>query len=255
MYNHNDTTAVSNSMINMLLNEPYNFDRFMKGEYQSFSTEPMTFGTAFHFFVLSHVNGKDLDEGLGLALVPDYNRRTNKGKEAYSELIEQYPDGSFITKSAYDNAERLAEQTVNNKYFKEYIAKLKSEYALGYEEEFTSDYNGLKLRGKMDLACYNIDGELAKVVDLKTTSDISGFRYSAYKYGYHRQSCHYTLPNGLQLEDNVFDFLAVDKTFGTIKVFKTRRPEYIEKAKDAFAYGLSEMKYYLENGLRVEEEL
>jgi hypothetical protein len=71
-----------------------------------------------------------------------------------------------------------------------------------------------------------------------------------YKYGYHRQAVHYTKPNGLDLHDDVFDFMVVAKSNARTRVYKTDSAEFAKKANDAFDYGIKAMLDYLKYGVR-----
>ena len=64
---------------------------------------------------------------------------------------------------------------------------------------------GIPIRGKADILLHG-----THIIDLKTTADISGFQWSAKKYGYDLQAYLY-----LQLfpEAEKFTFLCIDKEY------------------------------------------
>ena len=79
---------------------------------------------------------------------------------------------------------------------------------------------GLDWKGKADIVCQD------KLIDLKTTSDINKFKYSARKYNYDSQAYIYQELFGLPLE-----FYVVDKTTYQLGIF-TPTEEFLEKGKE-----------------------
>ena len=76
---------------------------------------------------------------------------------------------------------------------------------------------GKDWKGKADIVCHN------KIIDLKTTSDISKFKYSASKYNYDSQAFIYQELFGLPME-----FYVIDKTTLQLAIYKPSE-EFIDR--------------------------
>ena len=79
-----------------------------------------------------------------------------------------------------------------------------------YEVPGVTSIEGVMWKGKADI----INHDEVLIVDLKTTSDLSGFAYSAKKYNYDSQAYIYK-----KLFDYDMIFMAIDKTTHQIGIF------------------------------------
>ena len=94
---------------------------------------------------------------------------------------------------------------------------------------------GLPFRGKADI----IQGDT--IIDLKTTADLSTFKYSADKYGYDLQAYMY-----LRLfNKDKFKFLVVDKASTDIGIYNVS-DEFIERGEEKFFRAVENYKYFFE---------
>lgn len=78
-----------------------------------------------------------------------------------------------------------------------------------YEVPMIKEIKGLLWKGKADIVCTD------KLIDLKTTSKIADFKYSARKYNYDSQCYIYQILFGKPLV-----FYVVDKTNGKLGIFR-----------------------------------
>jgi len=126
-------------------------------------------------------------------------RNTNK----YKELS----DGEIcLLQHEVDKIERMRDAVLDNDICRDLIRGLNIEY----ESPGIAEIFGAMWKGKADII--NHDEKL--VVDLKTTSDISAFPYSAKKYNYDSQAYIYKLLFGYDLI-----FIAIDKGTNQIGIF------------------------------------
>lgn len=88
-----------------------------------------------------------------------------------------------------------------------------------YEQPAVGSINGMMWKGKADIVHKDC------VIDLKTTSDIRKFRYSAKAYNYDSQAYIYG-----QLFGKPLVFYAVDKESGVLGIFHTSE-EFLESGK------------------------
>ena len=132
----------------------------------------------------------------------------------------------MFTAKERGEAERLVDAFYRNEHAKELITKA------DFEIPAIDNVLGMPFRGKADVLGTN------RIVDLKTTTDIKGFSYSANKYGYDVQCYLYCNLFGKSYKD--FYFLALDKgsldigIFNCSEEFYFRGEEKVEKALDLY---------------------
>jgi hypothetical protein len=91
-----------------------------------------------------------------------------------------------------------------------------------YERPGITELEGEMWKGKADIV--NHDEKL--IIDLKTTSDLSKFRYSASKYNYDSQAYIYSSLFGYE-----FMFIVIDKKTHQIGIFDCS-PQFYETGQD-----------------------
>lgn len=126
-----------------------------------------------------------------------------------------------------DQIELMRERLLDNTICNDFIREGNVEYEVpGIKEIGTNIW-----KGKADIV--NHDEKL--IIDLKTTNDISGFRYAAKKYNYDSQAYIYRT-----IFDYDFLFMVVDKNTHQIGLFDCSEDFYasgaakVEKANDAY---------------------
>lgn len=105
-----------------------------------------------------------------------------------------------------DNIELLKDKMLNNKVCESLIRGFNVEY----EVPGIVEIDGVMWKGKADI----INHDEGLIVDLKTTSDLAGFNYSAKKYNYDSQAYIYKKLFGYDLV-----FIAIDKKTHQIGIF------------------------------------
>ena len=91
-----------------------------------------------------------------------------------------------------------------------------------YEQPGITELEGHMWKGKADIV--NHDEKL--IIDLKTTADITKFKYSASKYNYDSQAYIYSKLFGYEML-----FIAIDKNTHQIGIFDCS-PEFYERGQD-----------------------
>jgi len=168
---YSDTKFISNSMLGKLKSSPKELARYF--EKGSVTTPAMTFGRAFHLAIL--------EPEVFSSKVAIYDGKTKRGK-VWDEFSELNKDKDIITEIEFECIKGMESALVGN----EDIVKLlvgKKEVPMVWEDSLSS----VNCKGKVDILNNDI------IVDIKTTQDSSfeGFKRSAYKYGYNRQSAYY----------------------------------------------------------------
>jgi hypothetical protein len=178
---------LSNSNISTLLTNP-----LLLGEPQAPNVN-FVLGGFFHTAILE-------PEKLGKYKIIDATtRNTNKYKE------ESNGDMCLLRHEA-DKLELTIDALMNNKICHDLIKGIDVEY----EVPGIAEIHSANWKGKADII--NHDEKL--IVDLKTTSDISSFSYSAKKYNYDSQAYIYRKLFGYDLI-----FMAIDKNTNQIGIF------------------------------------
>lgn len=120
------------------------------------------------------------------------SKNTKKFKEAKEEF------GKCFTMKEKQYAERLADAFLKNSKLVQYLNKAE------FEVPIAGEVMGMPFRGKADIITK--DGW---IIDLKTTTNISKFKYSAFNFSYDLQCYVYCNLFGVSYKD--FKFIAIDK--------------------------------------------
>lgn len=178
---------LSNSDIMALLNNPLNFKT------PSQPSAAFLIGGYFHTCILE-------PDKLKKYKVIEASTRNTK---AYKEISE----GELcLLQHEVDMIEMLRDKMFDNKICKDFIQNKNN----NYEVPGIVELEGNMWKGKADII--NHDEKL--IIDLKTTNDISKFKWSASKYNYDSQAYIYRKMFGYD-----FLFLVIDKTTQQIGIF------------------------------------
>lgn len=200
---------LSNSDIGALLTNPKEYG-VQKDDNVNFAK-----GRLFHHLILEPEKVKDWNA------VDVSSRNTKKYKEILAESEEPF----LLLQKEYDDITELAKVMTANLDFYDMI------YADGnqFEVPAIGEIGGLMWKGKADIVCGDC------LIDIKTTSDINKFIYSARMYNYDSQAYVYHTLFGKPLK-----FLVIDKTNNQLGVFETtadfieRGAEKVEKAIEVY---------------------
>ena len=182
-YGELNTLALSSSSLKQLLSSPKTYKFSL--EYGSPSSQALRDGWLFHTAILE----PNVFEAQ--TFIDVQSKNTKKFREAKAE------NPRVFTAKEKSDAERLADAFLRNEHAKELIRNSE------FEVPVIGEVMDMPFRGKADVLGSN------RIVDLKTTTDIKGFSYSANKYGYDVQCYLYCNLFGKSYKD--FYFLALDK--------------------------------------------
>ena len=180
---------LSNSDIGTLLNNPMMFGKSRP------KTKEMLEGSYFHTAILEP---HKLDS---FFIVDATTRTTNK----YKDAIEQTGEDLLLLKSEKENLDSLVSVIKSNFYFYENIYKDGNVF----EEPAIKELFGVTWKGKCDIISEDF------LIDIKTTSKIDDFRWSARKYNYDSQAYIYQ-----QLFGKPLIFYVIDKTSKMLGVYE-----------------------------------
>jgi hypothetical protein len=140
---------------------------------------------------------------------------TTRNTKAYKEIS----GGEMcLLKNEVDQIELMTEKMLNNEVCRDLIRSGNVQY----EQPEITELEGQMWKGKADIV--NHDEKL--IIDLKTTADITKFKYSASKYNYDSQAYIYSKLFGYEML-----FIAIDKNTHQIGIFDCS-PEFYERGQD-----------------------
>jgi len=211
-YGELNTLALSSSSLKQLLSSPKTYKFSLK--YGSGDSAALRAGALFHWAIL------EPEKFASQKFVEVQSRNTKKFKEVQEEF------GTAFTAKERGEAERLVDAFYRNEHAKELITKAE------FEIPAIDNVLGFPFRGKADVLATN------RIVDLKTTTNIKDFSWSANKYGYDVQC--YLYCNLFNKDYKDFYFLVLDKgsldigIFNCSEEFYYRGEQKVEKALDLY---------------------
>lgn len=223
-YGHLGKHALSSSSLKMILKSPKTYRNVTKYGDPNSDSPALAQGKLVHWLILEPHKVDELH----------FVEASTKGTKVYKEAKEKYGE-VFLTKEK-NQAERVADAVLRN----EAALKLlnKSEFEIPAIEMM----EGLPFRGKADI----IQGDT--IIDLKTSADLSTFKYSADKYGYDLQAYMYKR----MFKANDFKFLVVDKGSCDIGIFETT-DEFIARGEEKFHRAVENYKYFFQSDTDIDQ--
>ena len=214
-YGYLGKNALSSSSIKTLLSSPKTY--YFTTKYGSDETQALRDGKLFHTMILEP---SKLDDIIFVEAATKASKEYKLAKESGKEVY---------TKTELKAAERLADALLRNEAVKEYLIKA------DYEVPQIAMIDGVPVRAKADILKGNT------IIDLKTTTGIKDFRYSADKYSYDLQAWLYREMFGVEN----FVFVVIDKGSLDIAIFECSE-EFYAKGKQKFEQGVSNYKYFFQ---------
>lgn len=190
---------LSNSDIGALLSNPKNFGK-SRPDNKSFAE-----GRYFHQLLT------EPDKATVAHVVDASSRNTN----LYKDYCKTQGLDFALLKSEVETVEALASTMKANINFYDAIYRPGNQY----EVPAIANIFGVEWKGKTDILCDDM------LIDLKTTSDINKFRYSAYAYNYDSQAYIYQVLFGKPLV-----FYVIDKITSQLGIF-TPSASFIESGE------------------------
>ena len=222
-YDYLGKNALSSSSLKWILKSPNVYVDMVNGEQPD--SQPLRDGKLIHWRVL------EPEKFAAVNTIQVSSRTTN----AYKAAVEE--KGEVFLEKEIDNANRVADALLKND-----VARGMLEGA-EYEVPAIKMIDGIPFRGKADA----LKGR--EIIDVKTTADINGFRWSAQKFGYDLQAYLY-----LQLfpEAHSFTFLVIDKKTSDIGVFECS-PQFLDDGRRKLEKGIADYKYFFQDNNPIEQ--
>lgn len=142
-----------------------------------------------------------------------------QSKTRNSKAYKEMSGGELcLLQEEVDNIELLSEKILSNRVCNDLIR-------FGdviYEEPGIAEIDGMLWKGKADV----INRSEKLIIDLKTTSDINSFKYSANKYNYDSQAFIYSTIFGYE-----FMFIVIDKNTHQVGLFDCST-DFLKRGRD-----------------------
>ena len=210
---------VSNSDVDTLINNPFAYGQSKD------KTVPMVIGGYFHTLIL------EPDKVDKFRIIESSTRNT----KMYKELS----DGEIcLLQHEADLVHSMRDVILSNDLIRFMIQGNEAEFnVIEYEVPGLGEIDGVMFKGKADI----INRDQQVIVDLKTTSDLSNFRRSAYKYNYDSQAYIYKHIFGLDMV-----FVAIDKTTHMLGIFDCS-DAFLQSGRDKVERAIANYKLFVED--------
>ena len=223
-YGYLGKQALSSSSLKKLLSSPNEYLRSLEEE-DATESQPLRDGKLFHWNVLEPEKFEEL------RVIDVASKNTKAYKTAKAEFGEVY------CRNEIEKAESLASVLKNNKPAMAFLENA------DFEVPQIDTVDGIPFRGKADI----VQG--TKIIDLKTTADLEGFNFAAYRFGYDLQAYLY-----LQLfpQAEEFIFVVIDKKTKDIGIFDCSE-EFLESGKKKLEQGIENYKFFFEGDVELSQ--
>jgi len=170
------------------------------------------------------------------SVLPELDRRTKAGKEAFEAFLEQNANKAFLSASDYKQCLDLAASVLRHSKASKLFDTGKAEQTITWDDET----NGAPCKARPDFVTERMGSTF--IVDLKTTEDASprAFSRSAYKYRYHVQAAFYLdgYAQATGITPEAFIFVAVEKTPPYLVACYVYGPEELNLARATYKQNL-----------------
>ena len=207
--------ALSSSSIKLLVDSPKKY--YYINKYGNKESQGLRDGTLLHTLVLEPEKFEEFH----------FVDVLSKNSKAYKEAKAEF--GTVYTKKEKNDAERVADAIFKN----EMAMKMMTDCE--FEVPVIGNVMGMPFRGKADILGKD------RICDIKTTSDIKGFPYSANKYGYDIQVFLYC--NLFDIHYSNFKFLVIDKGSLDIGVWDVSE-EFYQRGGQKVSLGIDTFDSY-----------
>ena len=215
-YGYLGSNALSSSSAKKLLQSP---KAYLKSLNVNQDAQPLRDGRLVHLSVLEPHKVKDLT-------IVDGSKATKAFKEAVLDL----GSANVYTRSEFNNANRIANAVLK---CSEVTSLLQG---AEFEVPQAKMIDGLPFRGKADILKDNV------IIDLKTTSDITKFRWSVKHFSYDLQAALYLK----MFEADAFIFVVVDKDSKDIMICDCS-DEFINNGLVKLDRAIGQYKYFFQD--------
>jgi exodeoxyribonuclease VIII len=216
-YDYLGKEALSSSSLKNILKSPKIYKEILDNGQNE--TQALRSGKLFHWMIL------EPKKAANLHIVEVASKNT----KAYKEAVANHEN--VFTRREVDDMERLV------KVFKKNEKAMELLDGAEVEVPEIKMIKGIPFRGKADIL------RVDELIDIKTTTDIGNFKYSAYKYGYDLQAYLYLK---LFPQAKSFKFLCIDKATKDLAIYECSE-EFLESGRQKLEKGISDYRKFFQN--------
>lgn len=210
--------ALSSSAIKSLMDSPKSYARSLNFHSDS---------GAFKMGRLIHLAALEPEKLDTLCHVVEVQSAVTK---KYKEKVAEVGSAQFVfTRKEYDKAMYTVDALLQNDIWQDLTRGAQ------FEQPAFDILDGFPFRAKADVLGFDY------IADLKTTSDLKNFTWSAKKYGYDVQV--YIYCNLFKVDYKDFKFFVIDKSSGDLGIYDVKESFY-NSGKDKVQYGLDIFKKF-----------
>jgi hypothetical protein len=215
-YGYLGSNALSSSSAKKLLQSP---KAYLKSLNVNQDAQPLRDGRLVHLSVLEPQKVKDLT-------IIDGSKATKAFKQAVLDL----GSANVYTRSEFNNANRIANAVLKCSEVTNLLQGAE------FEVPQAAMIDDIPFRGKADVLNGNV------IIDLKTTGDISKFRWSAKHFSYDLQAALYTR----MFDADAFIFVVVDKDSKDIMICDCS-DEFMRTGTEKLEMAIEQYKYFFQD--------
>jgi len=229
-YGYLGKAAMSSSNLKKINDSPKEYERYVKfGE--DGDTTALVMGNLIHTLLLEpHLQER-------FEPVECASKAANIWKDAVAH--HEGTGKKLLLRKDFDNCYYVADALKKNSIVKDALRDAE------YELPAISMLYGIPFRGKADIK----KKDSPVIYDLKTTSNLSDFRSSAFKYSYAAQAYIYCTLFDVQFEN--FKFIVIDKCNKDVGIFSMSE-EFFERGRKLVERGVDTYIKYFVNGEDLE---
>lgn len=227
-YGYMSKAALSSSNCKYLLESPKTYRNIVKyGSEQK--SAALTTGRLIHVGILEPHKMNDQFDVVHVA-----SKNTKLWKE--SVAAAEGTGKTLVTKKEFDQANRSVDAFLRNEHAKQYLK------GSDFEIAQVGNVMNYPFRAKADI----INKEKGFIADIKTTSDLRAFPYSARKYSYDLQAALYCFLYDIHWSD--FHFLVVDKASLDIGIYHCSQ-EFYDRGMAKLVQAIETFELYFDKEL------
>ena len=215
-YGYLGSNALSSSSAKKLLQSP---KAYLKSLHVNQDAQPLRDGRLVHLSVLEPQKVKDLTIVEG-----------SKATKAFKEAVLDLGSANVYTRSEFNNANRIANAVLKCSEVTNLLQGSE------FEVPQAKMIEGIPFRGKADVLNGNV------IIDLKTTGDITKFRWSAKHFSYDLQAALYMK----MFDADAFIFVVVDKDSKDIMICDCS-DEFIRTGTEKLEMAIEQYKYFFQD--------
>jgi len=222
---------ISNSRLTAFKRSPLHLIHYLTKPKES--TPAMTFGSAFHAYLLEPDKFNSL-----YAVAPDVDRRTKEGKLEFDKFVYESDGKTVLSNSDKSKIVNMTEAVYANPIAAELMSQLT---ATEVNREWISDGLKMPMRGIIDGIAPDF------MLDIKTCMDANPYKFQrdAWNMNYHRQAAIY-LDSDHSILDFYFIAIEKDAPYG-VSVHKVTN-SMLDKGREIYLDQLIEYKAWADAG-------